>query len=308
MKQKISVILCTHNPREEALSRTLESLRSQNLDQTHWELLLIDNRSEIAVEGRFDVSWHQNGRIIVESELGLTAARLRGIRESEADVLCFVDDDNELAADYLEQAVKIGRERPYLGCWGGEILPEYETPPPPWFHGYEDMLVVRPLERDQWGNAYRYDGAAPCGAGMCIRREVVDEYFAQCSDSTLRKSLDRIGTSTSSGGDIDMAFTAIDIGMGMGRFKAMRLLHLIPSGRLKSDYLARLAEGMAESNVFLSYVRHKHPENYSGVAPLHVKLLFWIRWLRSPKERKVILLGQRRGRARGCKRLEELRR
>jgi len=306
MSQHLSVIICTHNPREEALTRTLESLRRQTLDPSRWELLLIDNCSKEPIEGRFDVSWHPAGRILLEEELGLTPARMRGIRESHAEILCFVDDDNVLDPDYLEQALEIGKNCPHIGCWGGEILPEYEIQPQPWFKGYENMLVVRPLQRDQWGNAYRYDDALPCGAGLCVRRTVVDTYLRMCAESPLRKSLDRTGTSTMSGGDVDLAYTAIDMGMGTGRFKSLRLLHLIPAGRLDPAYLARLAEGMAESDVYLTYFRHGNPLEFTNKIPLSVQTQLFLEWLKAPKERKAILLAQRRGRHRAFQRLKTM--
>ena len=39
--------------------------------------------------------------------LGLTPARLRGIRESRGELLVFVDDDNVLERDYLEVALAL---------------------------------------------------------------------------------------------------------------------------------------------------------------------------------------------------------
>ena len=53
---------------------------------------------------RFNISWHPNGRHVREDELGLTPARLRGVAEAVAELLVFVDDDNILDPDYLEQA------------------------------------------------------------------------------------------------------------------------------------------------------------------------------------------------------------
>jgi hypothetical protein len=37
----------------------------------------------------------------------LTPARLRGIRESRADILVFGDDDNVLATDYLQRTLVV---------------------------------------------------------------------------------------------------------------------------------------------------------------------------------------------------------
>jgi hypothetical protein len=45
MQAPLSVILCTHNPRPDYLSRVLASLRGQTLPAEQWEFLLIDNAS-----------------------------------------------------------------------------------------------------------------------------------------------------------------------------------------------------------------------------------------------------------------------
>jgi hypothetical protein len=52
----------------------------------------------------------------------------------------------------------------------------------------------------------------------------------------LRKILDRAGTSTSSGEDSDLAWCAIDTGMGTGRFCSLKLTHLISKGNLTEEH------------------------------------------------------------------------
>ena len=102
MKPNVSVIVCTHSPRKDHLGRTLDGLRTQTLDRSAWELVLIDNASKEPLAGWVDLSWHPNARIVEESVLGVTPARMRGIAESVGNLLIFVDDDNVLAADYLD--------------------------------------------------------------------------------------------------------------------------------------------------------------------------------------------------------------
>ena len=104
---QISVIICTHNPRADYLGRTLDGLRSQELSAGEWELVLVDNASPEPVAPRFDLGWHPRARVVVEPEMGLTAARLRGISEASAPLLVFVDDDNVLSADYLKRALSL---------------------------------------------------------------------------------------------------------------------------------------------------------------------------------------------------------
>jgi hypothetical protein len=301
---QISVIICTHNPRLASLERTLQSLYNQSLDIASWELLLVDNCSKEPVASRFDVSWHPSGRIILEENIGLTLARLRGIKESSGDLICFVDDDNVLDVSYLQAALIIARDMPFLGCWGGEITGEYEIPPAPWFSKYESMLAVRPLQRDSWGNAYRYDDALPCGAGMCARRSVVTKFLSNCQNSQLRRSLGRSGTSLGSGEDVDLAYTAIDMGMGTGRFTTMRMLHLIPASRLDPDYLEKLAEGMAESNVYVDFIREQtRPKQHIPNVPKK-SLRYWLKWFRASSTERRIMEANHRGLVKGIKYME----
>src|ERR1700742_1990618 len=91
-----SLIICSHNPRSDYFKRVLSALEEQSLSKDCWELILVDNRSLAPLALDWDLSWHPHARHIVETELGLAAARRRGIREALSDLLIFVDDDNVL--------------------------------------------------------------------------------------------------------------------------------------------------------------------------------------------------------------------
>src|SRR5580692_10629321 len=112
----VSVIICSHNPREDYLRRVLDALKAQTLPAKDWELLLVDNASKEPLAGRFDLSWHPNARHVREEKTGLTHARLHGIAEAKGNLLVFVDDDNVLRADYLEASLKIAADYPKLGA------------------------------------------------------------------------------------------------------------------------------------------------------------------------------------------------
>jgi glycosyltransferase involved in cell wall biosynthesis len=244
----ISVIICTHNPREGYLRRTLEALKRQSLPSDQWELLLIDNASEQPLAERWDLSWHPHARIVDEEKVGLTSARLRGIAESQAEILVFVDDDNLLAPDYLEQGLRLLDLNNHLGAIGaGRILPEYESSPHQSVDRYLGMLTLHDLDRDIWGNSDKWGHHVPAGAGMFVRRCVAIHYVAALKSSVLRAKLDRTGDSLSSSGDVDLALCACDLGMGCGVFKSLCLKHLISSKRLGRQYLLKLGEHRAHS-------------------------------------------------------------
>ena len=251
MTLNISVIICTHNPREQYLTRVLAALRTQTLAMDKWELLVVDNCSATPIAESFDFSWHPRARLVQENKLGLTPSRLRGIREAQAELLVFVDDDNVLDPDYLEVAWRVAEERPFLGAWSGQCRPEFEQPPPEWTRRYWGNLVIREFQRDVWSNLPRLPESMPCGAGLCVRREVASRYLRLHKQGARSLQLDRRGDSLLSGGDNDLAACACDAGLGVGLVSALRLSHLIPPERLTKHYLVSLSEGIQFSSTLL---------------------------------------------------------
>jgi glycosyltransferase involved in cell wall biosynthesis len=247
----ISVIICSHNPRETYLGRTLDALKAQSLPKNKWELLLVDNSSGTALAELWNLSWHPLGRHVREDQLGLTQARLRGISEARGDWFVFVDDDNLLAPDYLEAALRISETHPFLGAWGGSCIAEYEKDPAPWFKSFEGNIAVRRVIRECWSNRYFDYASTPVGAGMCLRRAVAERYSARLQHDGHGARLDRKGSLLMSCGDHDMAWTSMELGMGIGVFPELSLTHLIPEARTRLDYILRLLEADACSSALL---------------------------------------------------------
>jgi len=257
---RLSVIVCTHNPRPDYLDRCLAALRAQSLAAERWELLVIDNVCDPPLAPRLQLDWHVDARILREDVLGLTPARLRGIREAAGELLVFVDDDNVLASDYLERALRVAAEKPFLGAWSGACEPEFDAPPPAWLRRYWGHMALRQVDHDLWSNSARSPETLPCGAGLCVRRDVAGRYLMLNLTGKRSFQLDRAGQSLVSGGDQDLAACACDLGYGVGVIAALRLTHLIPAGRLTLEYQARLAEGIYFSAVILAFLRGSQHE------------------------------------------------
>jgi hypothetical protein len=247
----VSVVICTHNPRPGYFAKCLEALRSQTLSLSRWEFIVVDNRSDTPLADRVNLAWHPGARMIREETLGLTPARLRGIRESKGELLVFVDDDNVLDVDFLETALYTMEERPFLGSWSGQCRPGFEEPPPEWTRRYWGSLCIREFDHDVWSNLPRLPDTMPCGAGLCVRRNVAISYLHVHESGKRSVQFDRIGTSLMSGGDNDLAVCACVLGLGVGLVASLKLQHLIPPERLTVDYLARLAEGIHYSSALL---------------------------------------------------------
>lgn len=246
----ISVVIPTHQPDPAVLRRTLSGLRQQSHPAADWELVVIDNASTPPVSETFDpVRGPAATRIIREEQLGLTAARLRGFRESRSDLIILVDDDNVLAPDYLATAARFAAVHPEVGVWGGRSLPEYATTPPRWFaalgislgcRDLGDSVLIEPPPTG--GKLTGYPAMSPIGAGMVLRRAVADEYRAALTERAGGAAItDRRGGSLSSGGDCDIVLTALGRGWAVAYDPALRLEHLIPAARLSFRYLSRMA-------------------------------------------------------------------
>ncbi len=253
---QLSVIICSHNPRPDYLRQTLAALRKQTLPKEQWELLLIDNASKDPLADNWDLSWHSNARCLCENRIGKTHAMLLGISESTGENIVVVDDDNVLNPDYLSKATNLTLSHTWVGAFGGNIIGEFEVEPEDWAKELLPMIAVINVEHEEWTMGFGTKAlySTPCGAGMVIRRNIANYYAEMTSKDPLRRDLDRKGASLVSGGDTDMALCACALGFAVGRFPQLQMKHLIPEGRLKLDYLLRMAEGQSFSAAILQFI------------------------------------------------------
>jgi glycosyltransferase involved in cell wall biosynthesis len=249
----ISVAICTHSPRLDYLSRTLNALKSQSISSSDWELLIIDNASPVPVSGSVDLAWHPNARIVVEAELGIASARIRAMREFAGELLVFLDDDNVIADDYLQRCLELFAERPDLGAVSGCLMPEYEVPPPEWFGPYESWIAVRRITKSTWSN-FLDSRSEPVTAGMCLRRSVATAHVNATIDNPTQRILGSRGSSLLRGEDVAIAKAALKLGYSVGQFAELRMLHLIPKRRIAPEYLFSLYRHLCASGYLISWV------------------------------------------------------
>jgi len=272
----ISVVICAHNPRPERLRRTLDSLEGQSLSRLRWELLVVDNASDASVADGYDLTWHGRARHIREEKLGLTPARLRGIAETNGELVVFVDDDNVLAPTFLEEASHIWRRYPYLGVFGsGDIVPEFEIDPPSEIRPHLNLLALRTITQAQWSNNVGDFDSTPWGAGLCISRQVADTYglLVHRLGPEVIAVLGRRGRALYSGEDDVFSWVAVSLGLGFGVFPSLQLTHLIAADRLNRQYFLRLIYDHAFSQAVRQFVfEGTHPCRIDGFRYAHLLL------------------------------------
>jgi len=280
VKPKISVVICTHNPKMHYLSRVLDALKRQTLAVEEWELLLVDNVSDSDWYAEVDMSWHPNHSYIREEQLGVIHARLRGMKEFSADLLVFVDDDNLIYPDYLETALRISYNYPQLGVWGGQSIAEFEEAPPEWTKPYWVWLAIREFDHDRISTTFSSQ-VHVITAGGCYRRNVADAYLDLATRDHRRALLGRKGSRLLCREDIDLCYSAYDVGLGVGLFTSLKLKHLMPPNRLSEDYLIRLVSSDKYSELLLLYIRGEM-EKIKYWKHLFRVALFPIPWLLEP--------------------------
>src|SRR5262245_764893 len=121
-KPDVSIVICTRN-RAPQLRGMLDSLMAMRTERP-WEAILVDNGS---TDGTAEVIRHAAAkepriRYVREQRIGLGAARDRGWREAQSDLLSFTDDDCYVAEDYVDAVVAAFHGRPDVGVVGGRIL------------------------------------------------------------------------------------------------------------------------------------------------------------------------------------------
>lgn len=283
----VSVMICSHNPRADYLDRVLQALRAQTLPHREWELLLVDNASAQPLAGRWDLGWHAAARHIRENQLGLAPARLRGMVEAKGELLVFVDDDNVLTSNFLTEALRIGREWPMLGIWGGSMIPEFEVEPPSHLRPFFNGVAIVEVKSPRWSNVAACPGLGVNGGGMCLRSNVAAAYRQYYDASDIRLT-DRSGADLISGGDVEICHVACSVGLGIGMFPDLELTHLIPRHRIEEEYLIRLCEGIWTSLHIVGF-------KWEGIAPkspyLGVELLRFAKhvMLRRRLDRRLFL-------------------
>ena len=116
---ELSVVIPTYR-RPELLRRCLESLQRQDLDQSRFEVVVVDDGSGDATA---DVLAAATGNVVALTQprnAGPAAARNRGIHEATGDLVLFLDDDVATAPDLLSThlAIHARRNDPMLGVLG----------------------------------------------------------------------------------------------------------------------------------------------------------------------------------------------
>lgn len=129
---EITVIVPTRN-RAKSLDVFLKSVKKQTIDETRYEIIVVDNGSQDNTKAICD-KWSKiikNYRYIYNDNPGLHVGRNIGYQESNSELLVYADDDIIAFPTWLESIVG-AFENEQIVLVGGNDIPKYEGTTPEW--------------------------------------------------------------------------------------------------------------------------------------------------------------------------------
>lgn len=245
MSESVSILIPTHN-RGAILSRTLASVGTLKVPSgVKVECIVVanactDDTPRIAREGCAGLPIP--ARVVEESEVGLSAARNRGLREAAHDILAFIDDDVLLSPEWLEGLLEVYRSTP-AGVVAGRVELWWEAVArPAWMTDTIEGL----LSRTSHGDAVKplTDPMGVVGANYSCRRAVYERIGGYRTD------LGRKGASGMGAGEEgEWVRRALHAGFPLFYAPRSSLQHWVAPARVEPAYLRRVAIGKGWTNI-----------------------------------------------------------
>lgn len=110
----VSVVIPLYN-KEPHISHTLNSVLNQTSQE--FEIIIIDDGSTDKSAEVVNSFTDPRIRLIKQKNAGVSAARNRGIEEAKADLIAFLDADDEWAPNFLEAILRLRERYPEAGAY-----------------------------------------------------------------------------------------------------------------------------------------------------------------------------------------------
>lgn len=230
----LDVVVPTYK-RSHLLRRTLSSLlQAPAPDGLSVTILVVDNNSEDDTEQVVhDIAAQATRRVhyVRETRQGLSHARNAGIRAGAGELIGFVDDDEEIDAQWYHAVARefAAEATEFIG---GPYLPNWSAPAPHWLPpGYHAAIgVVNPKPRSAMDRAFQGN---LMGGNAVIRRSVFDRVGMYST------RLGRSGKGLLSEEDAEFFRRLLAAGVHGLHVPDLIIYHYIPRERLTRQYHRR---------------------------------------------------------------------
>ena len=250
---RISLAIPTHN-RAEPLLVALESIARQDLPADEWECVVVNNNSTDETASRFAAFAAEHPechlRMVDETGPGVSYARNRGLREAQAPLVAFIDDDEHVNPGFLRAYLDFFDRHPEAVVAGGRIIAEYPSGRPDWMSHYVEMPIANPMD---FGTEVRPFpvGRVPGGGNMAFRREGLAAYDG------FDPSLGRVNGELIGGEENDLFERLLRGGETIWYVPGAVMWHVIPPHKLTRDYFRRLSFNVGVSQRLRAQIHHR---------------------------------------------------
>ncbi len=247
---RLAIIIPTYN-RSASLARTLDSILHATVpDGLQISVTAVDNRSKDDTKAVVEhYSQLSDGmiRYVPEScNQGRSFALNTGIRQTDSDLVAFIDDDEEIEENWPSVIFSTLAD-PNIDYIGGRYLPRWEREPPAWVNhphtrtaiGWADFGEDRRPFSDE-----KFD-ALLMGGNCVLRRSCFDKVGLYCS------MLGRKGNRLLAGEDSEMHDRLIEARLNGLYVPELVVYHHIPAERVTRRYMRRWAFWASASTGYL---------------------------------------------------------
>lgn len=245
----ISLIICTHRPTN-TFRRMLESLdRLEHRERC--EIVMVENACTPKDSTMIDacLSTRPFIRLVHEPVRGLSIARNRGIRESTAPIVAFMDDDAELSPDWIEAMLGAFTDHEKTGAAGGKIVLEHLSPPPAWITPLH-CLFMGAFDCGNQVQTLSYPHY-PRGLNMAFSREALERIGG------FSPHLGKIGQSLMCFEEIDICYRLAEQGWTILYVPDALATHLIEPFRYEPSWYTRRSYAQGKSVRIFERLRGK---------------------------------------------------
>ena len=188
--------------------------------------------------------------MVTELRQGLSFARNRGIRESEAEYIAIIDDDERISPDFITSYISLFDSTPDAVAAGGPIVAEYPSGRPRWMSHFTERPVANTM---YFGDKVREfpEGRIPGGGNMALRRSAVRRY------GVFDTSLGYVGESLVGCEECDL-FERLRIAEAKYYYVPTAVMyHIIPPEKLTASYISRLSYNVGVSQLRRAKYYHR---------------------------------------------------
>ncbi|WP_071191683.1 hormogonium polysaccharide biosynthesis glycosyltransferase HpsE [Trichormus sp. NMC-1] len=243
MSLDLTVAIPTFNG-ESRLPKVIEHLqKQQGVENLKWEILVVDNNSKdgtAQLVQNYQTNWNHPYllKYLLEIQQGAAFARAKAIQEAQSEIICFLDDDNLPAPNWIIEAYKFAVNNPHAGAIASRISGKFEVNPPENIKPIIFYLAI--TERGEKPHLFepRKQGFPPT-AGLVVRRQA-------WQDNVPKQPflVGRVGSSMLGSEDAEALCYIQKVGWEIWYNPTMQIEHIIPASRLERNYLISLMQSV----------------------------------------------------------------